>query len=99
MTAVPITDLPSQVRRRLQAATAPGKPKETLGASWPQASRKRAPQARDMAAAAAGTSGRTVGRWRCHVCAAVFTTWVSCERHSDATGHGRIELVLVAAHQ
>ena len=57
--------------RQAHGSTAPGRPKETLGADRPQAlapqgkpePAARAPRARDRAAAATGTSGRSVARF------------------------------------
>ena len=32
--------------------------------------------------------------WRCHICGQTFAAWAPAERHADATGHPRLELVL-----
>jgi transposase-like protein len=33
-------------------------------------------------------------RWRCHACHQPFTAWAAAERHSDQTGHHRLEVLL-----
>ncbi len=53
---------------------------------------------------APGTSGpsrptKPVARYRCHTCAATFTAWAPCERHSDAEHHHRIDVALVEAKE
>lgn len=52
-------------KRKAHGQTAPGKPKETLGADRPEASDKpKRPRSRDQAAKTAGTSGRAVARMK-----------------------------------
>jgi hypothetical protein len=33
-------------------------------------------------------------RWRCHSCQQPFTAWAAAERHSDQTGHHRLEVLV-----
>ena len=33
-------------------------------------------------------------RWRCNDCGELFSAWAAAERHADATGHHRLELLL-----
>jgi hypothetical protein len=37
------------------------------------------------------------GEWRCASCPETFRHWAKAERHADATGHSRIEVVLNTA--
>lgn len=32
--------------------------------------------------------------WRCHTCGETFKSWAASERHADATGHPRLEVIL-----
>ncbi len=34
------------------------------------------------------------GKWRCHTCGTVSTTWTGAQRHADTEGHRRIDCVL-----
>jgi len=34
-------------------------------------------------------------RWRCVHCKQEFQTWTSAERHADAEGHHRLEVLIV----
>jgi hypothetical protein len=75
-----LADLAPKVRRKLV---------DSAGATFTSR-----PKVRTGPAAPAGKAATRLA-WLCHACPFTSTSWAACERHSDETGHHRLDIQLV----